>query len=213
MMRQKRFLDLLVVVQVLAAAFHVYGQWTKLAMADSIHGVSLTWFGWWEIFLLLNLTLAYRAHCRCPSRETVQVIINYAVWLIAISGDLLIIAGRGIGRWTVTDSWTTLTAILAIVIVLLSRRRLDTATKLGVVAIACRAVPQLMLAILYSAGTTTALSGIALAAGHVAIVGRISSNLGSLTKRTDDRNRLWPMIAEAANWLTWTGLTMVWEIS
>lgn len=210
--RRKMAADLLFGVQI--ACTLIFGGAQFLRMLTTSQGVSVSWFGFWELFLVLNLILAVRAHQNQPSRVTRQTILSYALWTSMVTLDLGVMVLRGTATWNVRDTVTTILALLGIMatVAVSSTSGLAITDPLvkGWLAVFFKAVPQFVLA--YNLGVLGAdgLAGMAILTGHVTIITRLGQLWFSIREAGWDRNRTGSAISEAANWGSWTVVTIVW---
>lgn len=149
MSSQKKFTaDLLFGVQIICT--FIFGGSQFLRMTSTSQGVGISWFICWEIFLLLNLALAIRAHKNQPSRVTLQTILSYAAWTTMVLLDLVVILWKSIGKWNSRDNITIICAALGTVatLVIANRKHKSITNPIvkGCLAIFFKAVPQLTLA-------------------------------------------------------------------
>src|SRR4051812_253732 len=94
----------LFVIQLVCAAVFGLGQFWQ--MLSSTQGVSMSWFAAWEIFLLLNLWLAWRAHREQPSLVTAHTLVMYAFFTLLIGLDLSVVILRKSWSWNGQDTLT-----------------------------------------------------------------------------------------------------------
>lgn len=185
-----------------------------IQLLSSSQGVSMSWFGAWEVFLLLNLWLAWRAHEAQPSRVTKQTLVSYLVWCVMIGLDLSVLFLRETWTWNERDT-LTLWLTGAGVLVTLTAGRFDIKNPLvkGWLAVFFKAVPQAVLAwnILLVGGD--GLAWLAIVAGHATILSRIGQLALSMREAGWDKNRIASFISEVANELSWVLATAAWLIA
>jgi hypothetical protein len=70
--------DVLFVVQLVCGLAFGIGQIVN--MFESTQGVSISWFVFWGLFLIINMRLSFQSHQAAPSRVTYQTRIIYVVW-------------------------------------------------------------------------------------------------------------------------------------
>lgn len=211
-MQKKDVADLLFVVQITFIA--VFGGSQFLQLLTSTEDVSATWFGAWQIFLLLNFWLAWNAHKAKPTRLSIQTLWTYGLWSVAIALDLGCLVLRSTWRWDQSDTITALIITLGVALTLLisslnGKTFKDPLVK-GWLAVFFKAVPQLMLAwsILLVGGA--GLSPIAIAAGHITILSRLGQLHLSMDEANREENRKASFISEMPNWLSWVVVTLAW---
>ncbi len=183
-------------------------------MMTTTEGVSISWLSFWGIFLLINLSLSYRAHRIQPSRVTLQTVITYATWTTAMLLDTAIYLWRDAMIWTQIDTWTAIFAFAGISVTLFVgyRHKLTITDPLvrGYLAVFFKGVPQLTLAynILMVGGAGVSIFGIL--TGHITICSRLGQVLMSLREAGWDRNRQGSAISEIANEGSWIVTTIAW---
>jgi hypothetical protein len=212
--KQKMTADLLFGVQLVFTV--IFGGSQFLRMLTTSQGVSVSWYGSWEIFLLLNLVLAIRAHRNLASRVTFQVIMSYAAWVIMVTLDLGVMLAKNMGMWNGRDTVTTICAVtgVAMTLVVASRKHLAITDPLvkGYLAIFFKAVPQLILAYNVFMVGGNGLAAVAIVTGHVTIFIRLGQLFFSIREAGWDRNRIGSAISEVANELSWMIVTIIWFI-
>ncbi|MBI4694689.1 MAG: hypothetical protein HY749_11785 [Gammaproteobacteria bacterium] len=210
--RDRLVADALFAVQLGCAL--LFGGSQALHMLHTTEGVSLSWFGFWEAFLLINFRLALRAHRAWPSRVTTQTVAVYALWTAIIGLDLAVMLVRGQARWTDIDTLTTLVAGagVAVTIALARARRMTIADPIvrGWLAVFFKAVPQLTLAWNIARVGGGGLSPLGVVAGHVTICTRLGQLGLAIREAGFDRNRLGSALSEVANEASWIVATVVW---
>jgi hypothetical protein len=212
--KQKMTADLLFGVQIVCTL--IFGGSQFLRMLSTSQGVSVSWYGSWEVFLLLNLILAIRAHRNQASRVTFQIIMSYAAWVAMVTLDLGVMLVKNTGMWNGRDTVTTMCAVVGVATTLAvaSCKRLaitDPMVK-GYLAIFFKAVPQLILAYNMFMVGGNGLAAIAVATGHVTIFIRLGQLYFSIREAGWDRNRTGSAISEIANETSWIIVTIVWLI-
>jgi hypothetical protein len=192
----------------------VFGGSQFLRMLTTSEGVSISWYGTWEVFLILNLILALRSHHNQSSRVTRQTILSYTLWIVVVTLDLGLMIVSGTGRWNERDTTTTIFAAIGVTMVLTvaNRRQLPIADPLvkGNLAIFFKAVPQLILAYNMLTVGGDGLAALAVITGHVTILTRLGQLWFSVREAGWDRNRIGSVIAEISNEFSWMLVTIVW---
>jgi hypothetical protein len=183
-------------------------------MLTTSQGVSISWYGSWEVFLLLNLVLAIRAHRNQASRVTFQVVMSYVLWVVMVTLDLGVMVAKNMGTWNGRDTATALCAAVGVAttLVVASHKRLaitDPMVK-GYLAIFFKAVPQLILAYNVFMVGGNGLAAVAVATGHVTIFIRLGQLFFSIREAGWDRNRIGSAISEIANETSWIIVTIIW---
>lgn len=197
-------------VQIVCGLIFGVAQFSR--MLTTTQGISISWFGYWEAFLVLNLVMALKAHRNHPSRTTWQTIASYAVWTVMITADLALALLKS--SWDRNDSWTSgFIACGVVVLYFVARRRKwpisDPWVKASM-AVLFKAVPQIMLAYKVYLVGGAGLSLVTLVNGHVTILMRIGLLAKSVDEAKTDRNRIGSAITEVSNELTWIVVTVVW---
>lgn len=180
-------------------------------MLSSTQGVSMSWFAAWEVFLLLNLWLAYRAHRVQASLITGQTLIMYAFYAVMIGLDLSVLFLRDSWAWSTQDSLTAgFVAVGSVSVLFFGKGRIGNPLVKGWLAVFFKAVPQLVLAwtIHEYGGKGLALS--AIIAGHVTILCRLGQLTLAIKEAGRDKNRIGSFMSEMANELSWVVVTIVW---
>lgn len=216
--KQKMTADLLFVVQLGLAVFFAGSQFLHMLNAQTLQGASVTMFVAVEIFVVMNLYLAFRAHRTKPSRVTFQVLFTYSWWTVLWSGNFGIIAYH-----TVTDFHTmwSMSEYVNIAVVLLGLLTVSVVSKIknmdprdpilkGLVALVFKATPQLFQAWKFYAFGGASWAGFAVLGGHLTILTRLGQ-LGFSVKEVGwDRNRIGSVISEIGNELSWLLATGAW---
>jgi hypothetical protein len=209
---KKTIADLLFGVQIVGAI--IFGGSQFLRMLTTSQGVSISWYGAWEVFLILNLVLALRSHRNQASRVTLQTIMSYVLWLVVVNLDLGTMIAKNTGTWNERDTTTTLFALVGVATVLIisKRRQLAITDPLvrGYLAIFFKALPQLILAYNMLVMGGNGLAGVTIIAGHITVLTRLGQLWFSIREAGWDRNRLGSAIAELANEISWMIVTIVW---
>jgi hypothetical protein len=185
-------------------------------MLTTSQGVSITWFGFWEVFLVLNLVLALRAHRNQPSRVTLQTIFSYSLWTVMVTLDLGVMIVKGTGTWNGRDTATVALAASGIAVTLLVAflNQLGIADPIvkGYLAVCFKAVPQLIMAYNIFVMGGAGLAGTTVVTGHITVLTRLGQLMFSIREAGWDRNRQGSAISEIANEASWFICTMVWLV-
>ena len=185
-----------------------------LRMLTTTEGVNVTWLVFWGIFLIINLSLSYRAHQTLPSRITKQTFIVYATWTALMVGNVIVFIWQDVGIWKNIDTMTALLAGTGIAVTLLIGRlnALPISDPLirGYLAVFFKGLPQLTLAYSVWQHGGAGLSVTAVIVGHITICTRLGQIFLSLREAGWDRNRLGSAISEIANEGSWIVVTIVW---
>lgn len=208
----KTIADSLFMLQVICSL--LFGVSQLAQMSASTEGVSITWFAFWEIFLIINLRLAVNAHRNQPSRVTMQTIAVYALSTVIAAGCLGVLLWHGTAGWNPRDTLTTaITGVgIAMVLVYGRRQRLTLADPMvrGYLAVLFKCIPQLTLAYNIALVGGDGISSVGIVAGHVSICTRLGQLWFSLREAGWDRNRIGSMVSEVANEGSWIVATVAW---
>lgn len=202
----------LFLIQMGCAALFGLGQFWQ--MLSSTEGVSMSWFAAWEVFLVMNLWLAWQAHRARPSLVTGQTFAIYAFYAALIALDLAALLLRKSWTWTGSDSLTAALVVSGCVVTLVAGAARGQSIRnplvMGALAVFFKAVPQLVLAwnIYRAGGAGLALT--AIVAGHVTILMRLAQLGIAIREAGWDRNRIGSFISEVPNELSWIVVTAVW---
>jgi hypothetical protein len=205
------FTDFLYYFQVVAAVVVVVTQLETMKV--SIVGISITWFGFWLAFLLINLVLALGALKEHKDRVSKQTFLIYVAWTLAIGiilGNLL----QANAQWTEIDSWTTVITCGGILMSICVARLIGVPYSDPLVkssfAVFLKGVPQLTLAWSIFRYGGSGLSVYVLIAGHLTIATRLLQVWHSTKGGGWDRNRAGIAVGELANQMSWAVTTVVW---
>ncbi len=208
--RKKLVADLLFGVQAICAL--IFGGAQSFKMLTTTQGISLSWFGFWEAFIGLNLVMALKAHRNQPSRVTRQTLGSYFIWSTVVSVDFIIALAKS--NWDRNDTYTAILVIAGgLVIFLVAKQKelpLSDPMIKASLAVVFKFVPQLILGYkIYQVGG----AGLATATvinGHVTILMRIGQLAFSIREAGWDRNRIGSAISEIANETSWIIVTSIW---
>ena len=210
--RKKIVADLLFGVQIVCTL--IFGGLQFLRMLTTSQGVSITWFGFWEAFLLLNLLLAHRAHRVKPERVTLQVFLSYSLWTIMVTLDLSVMIVKGNWTWNGRDTATVALAALGIAVTLLIAflNNLGIADPIvkGYLAVCFKAIPQLIMAHNIFVVGGAGLAATTVVTGHITVLTRLGQLVFTIKAAGWDRNRTGSAISEIANEVTWAIVTIAW---
>ena len=168
------------------------------------------------MFLLINLSLSYRAHQVLPSRVTKQTVIVYATWAVVLVITVLVFLWQGTTIWSEIDTLTAILATAGIVLTLTVGRMqglpvVDPVVR-GYLAVFFKGLPQLTLAYSIWQYGGEGLSVVAVLVGHITVCTRLGQIFLSLREAGWDRNRQGSAISEIANEGSWIVVTIVWLI-
>jgi len=210
--RKKIVADSLFGIQLICTV--LFGGSQFLRMLTTSQGVSISWFVCWQVFLVLNLVLATRAHRNQPSRVTLQTILSYVAWVTMVTLDLGAMIWKGTGIWNERDTATVALAAIGIGVTLVVARRRNLAIAdpmvKGYLAVFFKAVPQLLLAYNMFKMGGDGLAGMAIVTGHITVSSRLGQLWFSIREAGWDRNRIGSAVSEIANEGSWMIATIVW---
>ncbi len=212
MSKKKIIADLLFGVQI--ACTFIFGGVQFWNLLKTTQGVSVSWYAFWEMFLALNLWLAYRSHKAEPSRVTSQTLAAYGLWVVVVGADIGAMLWRDASTWDMRDNVTAALATSGILATIMVGRQ----QKLGVsdpmikgwLALFFKAVPQLVLAWKITADGNGGLAGPTLLVGHVTVLTRLGQLRFAIKEAGWDRNRKGSALSEVGNELSWIVVTAMW---
>jgi hypothetical protein len=182
-------------------------------MRQSISGVSITWFGLWLIFLLINLFLSMAALRHDRNRISKQTFVLYFVWVIAMTFVFAFLLWQG-AAWTKVDTVTAMItisgSIAAIFIARIKHVPITDPMVQASFAVLCKAVPQLTLAWMIIEFGGEGISPYVVVLGHITISLRLTQLWYASLEGGWARNRRGIAIGEVSNELTWIIATVVW---
>jgi hypothetical protein len=204
--------DFFLALQFILAAISGGSQFVRLLTTSQ--GLNISWLVSWLAFLLINLALTIRAHKARPSRVTLQTVLSYGIWTVAIAANLALLLWKGTAVWDGKDWLTTAVVGLGLLAIfiwarvqLLSWR--DPVVH-GLAGLCFIGLPQITLAYKIFEVGGAGLAGGMLLAGHVAIMTRLGQLWFAIREAGWDRNRIGAAISEAANEITWLLVTVAW---
>jgi hypothetical protein len=211
---QKTIADLLFVLQLCLAL--VSGGSEFLTLLRTSQGVNVSWLASWLAFLLINLTLTFRAHRSRPSRVTLQTVQTYAAWTTVIAACLGAMIWQGTELWDGKDTLTIVLVTSGLIITgfVAYRLGLGLADPLVHAAIAACFIglPQLILTYKIFTVGGAGLAGLMLLAGHIGIGARLGQLWFAIREAGWDRNRQGAALSELANEGTWILVTLAWLV-
>lgn len=210
--KEKMIAYLIFGVSMICTIIFGIGQFER--MLSTSQGLSVTWFAFWEIFLVLNLVLAIKAHKNKSSSITFQTVMNYAAWALVIALDLVTIIVKNSGVWDEKDTITTILVGIgiAVTVVIAKKKQWSVSNPMvkGWLAIFFKAIPQLVLAYKIYTDGGAGLPEIVVWSGHVTIITRLGQLVYSIKKAGWDKNKIGSAISEVANEASWIIVTIVW---
>ena len=204
--------DLFFVLQLALCLISGGSQFVRLLTTSQ--GINVSWLASWLAFLLINLALTFRAHRLQPSRVTLQTVLTYSAWTLAIAACLALLLYRGTEVWDWKDTATTVMVSLGGLATWLAARRrglpLTDPLVIAFFGVCFIALPQLTLTYKIFAVGGTGLAGGMLLAGHIGITTRLGQLWFAIREAGWDRNRLGAALSELANEITWLLVTLAW---
>ncbi len=195
----------------------IFGGGQFLRALKTTQGVSVSWFGCWEVFLALNLVLAFKAHRNKPSRGTVMTLITYCVWVVLVTLNLAVMFVRHTAVWNLRDTIVvTCCAIGTFCTLMIANSKrltiMDPMVK-GYLAIFFKAIPQVALGINILIMGGSGLAASTVWNGHLTIFIRLGQLHYSIKEAGWDRNRIGSAISELGNEVSWIITTILWLIA
>ncbi len=204
--------DLLFVFQLAVMAWFYSSRIHKAF--ETVRGVNLAEQFSIEVFCLLNLALAIASYRRLPSRVARQIVAIHVMNTVATAGMAIIWIIQGY-VWSGNDSLTAGLAIGGSIVVITigyahALPIIDPIVK-GWIAVACKAVPHLMLGFKIAQEGREGLPLAALAMGHLLILLRLAQiSIAVYQARSWDRNRIGAVISDASGEVAWIFVTITW---
>ena len=204
--------DLLFWVQIVLAFVFSVPQF--LLLLENTQGQSLSMQIVMLGFLVMSLSLAFGTHRASPSRITRQIIAIYLMWSVFIAGNIGAIFWNGKYCWSVNDSVTMVLAVIGIVVVLVVCRTrntgLDDPMPKGLLAILSKAVPQFMMALKVASEGGAGVPMPTIIVGNITVCLRIGQIWLSIREAGWDKNRVWLLLSETLNEISWATVSIVW---
>jgi hypothetical protein len=204
--------DAFFLLQLCLAGVSGGSQFTRLLTTSQ--GVNVTWLASWLAYLLINLALTLRAHLNQPSRVTLQTVLTYVAWSLAITACLLLLLWRGPEKWAGVDTANTVLVGSGVLATLTGARlrgvKLTDPLVRGWLGVCFIGLPQVLLAYNIFRVGGAGLAGGMLLAGHVGITTRLGQLWFAIREAGWDRHRLGAAISEIANEVTWLLVTVAW---
>lgn len=208
--------DSLFVLQVACCLTFGLGQFISLLTSDS-EGVSITWYGFWILFLVVNLGLSFQSHKVAPSRGTAQTLWIYCLWTAVLLLDILAIIFRGSIRWTPRDTFTTVASFVFLALSFsygMKKRKLsitdcfrDPIIK-GLAAVGFKAIPQCVLAYNVFVEGADGFNTFSVISGHFTLIARIVQLYITIRQTSWELNRTATFVSEVANETSWLVATI-----
>ncbi len=185
-----------------------------IRMLSTTQGVKISWLASWLAFLVINLALTIRAHFSQPSRVTLQTVLTYSAWTLAIASCLALLLWKGTERWDGKDTTTAVMLGLGVLVTWLAARHrglpLTDPLVHGWLGVCFIGLPQLTLAYKIFTVGGAGLAGGMLLAGHIGITTRLGQLWFAIREAGWDRNRQGAALSEIANEITWLLVTLAW---
>jgi len=203
--------DKLFALQIILAYLFAGAQITKLFRNTG--GMTVTWMLFADVFILLNLWLAMKAHREVKSRDTWQARAIYLNW--AVLGTFMALQGLILCPWTRADSivstFITIGAAGIISWAYSQQRKLDDPVVRGLLIGIFRVVPHCYIIYCISrAGSGSGYAGIAVLAANLTASLRIVTLGISVYHSGWNRNVTAQLVSECANEGSWLCVTGVW---
>lgn len=185
-----------------------------LRLLTTSQGVNISWLVSWLTFLVINLALTIRAHRSQPSRVTLQTVLTYTAWTMAIASCLAVMLWRATELWDRKDTVTTMVVGLGVLLTWVQAHRLGLPLTdplvHGFFAVCFIGLPQVTLAYKIFLVGGEGLAGGMLLAGHIGITTRLGQLWFAIREAGWDRNRQGAALGEIANEATWLLVTLAW---
>ncbi len=206
--------DLLLGIQITGGLLITGSQIIRLF--SSTQGLSIAMFGLAAIFFGINLVLAVRAHKILPSRVTRQTIFVYVLWTVLCTTLVATALVNNPSIWDRNETTISVIAafgaIIVMIVAYLKKLSFGNPMVKSWLAIAFKAVPQVAQAYKLFLMGGAGLAGGAIIGGHMTMLTRLGQLTFSIKEAGWDKNRWALFLSEAANWLTWVLVTIVWFI-
>jgi hypothetical protein len=181
---------------------------------ETVRGVNLAEQFSIEVFCLLNLALAVASYKHLPSRVAKQIVTVHIINAVATAGLAVIWLTQGY-VWSGNDTLTAGLAIggslTVIVIGLLHDLPIIDPVIKGWIAVACKAVPHLMLGFIIADEGRGGFPLAALLMGHLLILLRLFQiGIAVRQARAWDRIRIGAAISDGAGEIAWIFVTIMW---
>ncbi|MCR4274474.1 MAG: hypothetical protein NUW02_00265 [Candidatus Campbellbacteria bacterium] len=184
---------------------------------NSVHGVLVTMFLGVEMFLVINLILALRAHRGNKSRAEKQVVFVYTLWVILWSSNLtLFFAKGGLNEWSRVDSAIAVALCLGIfgLWVFAHIKKLSSSDGImrGCLSLLFKVTPQIGQAIKIAiVGGAPGIGIIMIVVGHMTILTRMAQ-LFVAARRGWSRELRGLVLSEMGNEVSWLAVTILWTV-
>ncbi len=170
-------------------------------------GLNISWLSCWLPFLALNAVLWLRRLTRTQDRtqkdKAVQTVAVYFSWVVSIGSSLSVLLAQGL-RWKGVDTITTLLVGAVVAGVLVANRfDFNQASTIGLLALGCKTVPQVMMAL---SGRQLLL--ITFGIGATTITARLIQVVRA-SRGNWDSNARWSFVSEGGNGLSWLMVGLV----
>ena len=211
---KKTTADLVFGLQIILAWVFSIAQARQMLLKGT-QGTTITWFLFFELFLSVNLYLAYGVYQEIKDRKTFQILLVYLNWVLLITVNLAIIMCKG--TWKIDDSIVSIFVVIGVVSTLCVGYRGsirntigDPVTK-GVAAIFFKGVPQLFMGYcIYRDHGGTGLHWVALVGGHCTVCLRLMEITMEIRKIGWNRKLKGLFIGEIGNWGSWIVTSIIW---
>jgi hypothetical protein len=195
------------------AAAIIFAVAQVIRMMSSVEGLTITVFLFNLTFVILNLALAVRADQVQASRETKRAKWVYVIGTITYFMFIFVMIAKAETLWDKRDTIAS-TAVLIGVSIVLIRFRFQVALPMvcGWLALAMKAIPQLILAWKVWHVGGAGLSPIMMVMFHYLTLSRIFQISLIVKEAGWDKNRIALAVSEIGNELSWVIVTAVWLI-
>lgn len=181
---------------------------------ETVRGVNLAEQFSIEVFCLLNLALAVASYRSLPSRVAKQIVVIHIINAVATAGLGIIWITQGY-VWSGNDILTACLAVGGSLVTITVGQvyglpLIDPIIK-GWIAVACKAIPHLMLGLKIADEGRDGFPLAALVMGHLLILLRLLQIAIAVRQANAwDRNRIGAAISDGAGEIAWLFVTVMW---
>lgn len=205
--------DLFFAFQIVMAWFFALPQISR--MFESVEGVTINWLLCGQIFMILNLYLAYRVYQKNKRKETLQTFLIYLNWVILITPVVIITFLKC--HWTNEDTLIfTMVMILAALVVtigIIQGKGISDPTVKGLLIGLFRIVPHLYLSYcIIQAGSSEGIAATSVWVANVTANARIITLILTGRKIKWEKSIIASLLSEVGCEISWVIVTIVWVI-
>jgi hypothetical protein len=172
-------------------------------------GLTLAVYVVFLAYMALGLTLSISSYKIKREKARKHLIIIFLQWLILVGAILAVGLNKII--WRPGDTVICVAILILSVFTIAHFRGFKDPIGRGLLAVWCKAIPQLWLAYtMLNAKSSAGVPIITLLAGHITSIPRLIEIFISGSKHGWDRPTKGLLLGESANILTWVAVTIVW---